>query len=67
MQLDYRQFVMKIEKISEVKPVPYQDFVSTYVKAYYIPELDLEDWVKEHSVSDGVDSRGISILFKYIF
>ena len=49
MQLDYRQFVMKLEKLSELKPLPYQDHVSKYVKAYYIPETDLEAWVKQHN------------------
>lgn len=49
MQLDYRQFVIKLEKISHVKPVPYQDFVSNYIKAYYIPEAELETWVQQHT------------------
>jgi len=49
MQLDYRQFVLKLEKISHVKPVPYQDFVSNYIKAYYIPEAELETWVQQHT------------------
>ena len=51
MQLDYRQFVVKLEKLfsGELKPLPYQDYVSNYVKAYYIPEMDLEGWVKLHN------------------
>jgi len=48
MQLDYRHFVMKLERIAEIKPLPYQDHVVNYVKAYYIPEADLEQWVKIH-------------------
>ena len=51
MQLDYRHFVMKLERIAEIKPLPYQDHVVNYVKAYYIPEADLEQWVKIHEVS----------------
>ena len=50
MQLDYRHFVMKLERIAEIKPLPYQDLVVNYVKAYYIPEADLEQWVKVHEV-----------------
>ena len=50
MQLDYRHFVMKLERIAEIKPLPYQDHVVNYVKAYYIPEADLEQWVKLHEV-----------------
>jgi len=48
MQLDYRQFVIKFEKLSGLKPVPYQQFVSNYIKAYYIPENELGHWVEEH-------------------
>ena len=58
MQLDYRHFVMKLERIAEIKPLPYQDHVGNYVKAYYIPEADLEQWVKIHEVS---------IFGKYLF
>jgi len=48
MQLDFRHFVMKMERIAEIKPLPYQDFVANYVKAFYIPESELEQWVKQH-------------------
>ena len=41
---------MKLERIAEVKPLPHQDHVTNYVKAYYIPEADLEQWVKIHDV-----------------
>ena len=51
MQLDFRHFVMKLERIAELKPLPYQDHVVNYVKAYYIPEAELEHWVKVHPVS----------------
>ena len=51
MQLDFRHFVMKMERIAEIKPLPHQDFVANYVKAFYIPEAELEQWVKQHSVS----------------
>eukprot|EP00095_Tigriopus_kingsejongensis_P008145 snap_masked-scaffold196_size269943-processed-gene-1.9 protein:Tk08145 transcript:snap_masked-scaffold196_size269943-processed-gene-1.9-mRNA-1 annotation:"coiled-coil domain-containing protein 132" len=50
MQLDYRQFLLKLEKMSDLKPLPYQEYVSNYVKAYYIPESDLEAWVKQHNM-----------------
>ena len=42
---------MKLEKTSEQKPLPHQEYVAQYVKAYYIPESDLENWVKYHTVS----------------
>ncbi|CAH2101517.1 unnamed protein product [Euphydryas editha] len=47
MQLDYRQLFVKFEKISRLKPVPYQDYVDKYVKAYYLPRNELEAFVKE--------------------
>ena len=50
MQLDFRHFVMKLERIAEIKPLPHQEYVGTYVKAFYIPEAELEDWVKIHTV-----------------
>ena len=45
---------MKLERIAEIKPLPYQDHVVNYVKAYYIPEADLEQWVKVHEVGNMV-------------
>ena len=49
MQLDFRQFVIKLEKLSGLKPVPHQAYVSNYIKAYYIPESELGQWVEHHS------------------
>lgn len=60
MQLDFRQFVLKLEAISDVKPLPHQDLVVTYVKAYYIPETELEDWVKQHTV------KIFSLVFTFV-
>lgn len=45
MQLDYRQLFVKLEKISGLKPVPYQEYVDSYVKAYYLPRNGLEEFV----------------------
>ncbi|XP_026749335.2 syndetin [Galleria mellonella] len=49
MQLDYRQLFVKLEKISGLKPVPYQDYVDRYVKAYYLPRKGLEDFIRERT------------------
>jgi len=49
MQLDYRQFAMKLEAICGIKPLPHQELVTHYVKAFYIPEAELENWVKYHT------------------
>ncbi|XP_057652521.1 syndetin [Diorhabda carinulata] len=48
MQLDFTQFLTKFEKISSLKPVPHKEYVENYVKAYYLPDLELETWIKEH-------------------
>lgn len=49
MQLDYRQLFLKLEKISGLKPVPNQDYVDRYVKAYYLPRKGLEEFVQERT------------------
>jgi len=61
MQLDYRQFAVKASKIAPELPqiVPYQEFVLGYVKAFYIPEADLESWVQAHKE---VIKRGIGFI-----
>ncbi|XP_030747477.1 syndetin [Sitophilus oryzae] len=48
MQLDFTQFLTKFEKISSLRPVPHKEYVENYVKAYYLPDSELEIWVREH-------------------
>lgn len=31
--------------------MPHKEYVEKYVKAYYLPEVELEKWIKEHKVS----------------
>lgn len=50
MQLDFTQFLTKFEKISGLRPVPHREYVENYVKAYYLPEIELENWIREHKV-----------------
>lgn len=50
MQLDYRQLFVKFEKVAGLKPVPFQDYVDKYVKAYYLPRNGLEEFVQENSM-----------------
>ena len=59
MQLDFRQFVLKLEKLSGVKPLPHQQFVSIYIKAYYIPESELGAWVEQHPEYTAVQLRAL--------
>lgn len=51
MQLDFIQFLSKLEKLTSVRPIRGRDYVENYVKAYYLPEAALESWVREHNVS----------------
>ena len=62
MQLDYRQFAMKLEAICGIKPLPHQELVTHYVKAFYIPEAELENWVKYHTVSKIVPKRCLVVI-----
>lgn len=51
MQLDFTQFISKLEKLTTLRPIPYKDYVEVYVKAYYVPEEQLEKWIRDHTVS----------------
>lgn len=51
MQLDLRQFQLKIESITRLRPLPDASLVEAYIKAFYLPESALEQWVQEHKVS----------------
>ncbi|XP_015119405.1 syndetin [Diachasma alloeum] len=48
MQLDYTQLKSNFEILTSVRPMPHSEYVETYIKAYYIAENILEEWVKEH-------------------
>ncbi|KAM9308738.1 syndetin isoform 2-T2 [Gastrophryne carolinensis] len=48
MQLDFQQFLMKLEKLTDIRPIPDKEYVETYIKAYYLTENDMERWIKEH-------------------
>lgn len=32
------------------RPIPDKEFVEAYIKAFYLNEVDMENWVKEHKV-----------------
>ncbi|XP_070199146.1 syndetin-like [Littorina saxatilis] len=48
MQLDYQQFLTKLDQIVVLKPIPEKELVEAYIKAYYLPDAQLETWVHEH-------------------
>ena len=65
MQLDYRQFAVKLEKLSGQKPVPHQQFVSNYITAYYIPETELGPWVENHPEYSSQQLRALVAAVSY--
>jgi len=32
------------------RPIPGREFVEVYIKAYYLPETQLETWIHDHKV-----------------
>ncbi|KAL5006892.1 hypothetical protein ScPMuIL_015698 [Solemya velum] len=48
MQLDFQQFLSKLEKLVDIKPIPEREYVEMYIKAYYLPESQLELWLQDH-------------------
>lgn len=51
MQLDLRQFQLKVEGLTRLRPLPDATKVEVYVKAFYLPETALDDFCREHTVS----------------
>ncbi|XP_013417386.1 syndetin-like [Lingula anatina] len=47
MQLDFQQLLMKLEKLTNIRPIPEREFVDAYIKAYYLPETQLELWIRD--------------------
>ncbi|XP_053983374.1 syndetin isoform X1 [Hylaeus volcanicus] len=48
MQLDFTQLKSKFETLTCLRPMPHREYVELYIKAYYLPENSLEEWIKEH-------------------
>ena len=46
MQLDYQQFLNQVQQIVVIKPIPEKEMVEDYVKAFYLNEQSLEQWMK---------------------
>jgi len=47
MQLDFQQLLLVMEKISNLRPLPHREYVESYIKAYYLPEVSIEEWIME--------------------
>ncbi|KAF2352717.1 Protein of unknown function DUF2451 C-terminal [Trinorchestia longiramus] len=48
MQLDYQQLTSKLEPLCGLRPLPGRSLVEGYIKAFYLPESALRDWLLEH-------------------
>uniref|UniRef100_A0A0N4ZNS1 Vps54_N domain-containing protein n=1 Tax=Parastrongyloides trichosuri TaxID=131310 RepID=A0A0N4ZNS1_PARTI len=54
MQLDFQQLIFKMENEStewnrEIpKPIYFKSYVDNFIKAYYLPESTLEQWIIQH-------------------
>jgi hypothetical protein len=53
MQLDFTQFLSKLEKMATipVKHLPDREYAESYIKAYYMPDTIMEEWIQNHSVT----------------
>ncbi|CAJ0600446.1 unnamed protein product [Cylicocyclus nassatus] len=49
MQLDFQHLLLKLEPLCNLHPVPHTAFVDGYIKAFYLPENGLEEWITKHS------------------
>lgn len=67
MQLDYQQFLIQLEKLTDLRPIPDKELVESYVKAYYLPEAQLEEWIKDHKVTYFQIKEYTSIIKKIIY
>ncbi|KAE9556302.1 hypothetical protein FO519_000485 [Halicephalobus sp. NKZ332] len=48
MLLDFEQLAKNLEVLSSMKPIPYRIYVEEYIKAYYLPENCMDDWIAKH-------------------
>ncbi|CAF2549790.1 unnamed protein product [Rotaria sp. Silwood2] len=51
MQLDFQQLLRRLERIIEdLKPLPHKEFVENYIKAYYLPEQSIDQWIRDNTM-----------------
>ncbi|KAK6054314.1 hypothetical protein COOONC_08180 [Cooperia oncophora] len=49
MQLDFQHLLLKLSNLRCGRPVPHTAFVEGYIKAFYLPENGLEEWISKHT------------------
>lgn len=50
MLLDYESLNGGLEAITNMKPLPHKYFLENYIKAFYLPQDDLNTWIIHHTV-----------------
>lgn len=48
MSLDLKTLQMGLEKLTTLRPIPKALYVENYIKAYFLPEIEVLPWCKEH-------------------
>ncbi|XP_054168215.1 syndetin-like [Oppia nitens] len=46
MQLDFQQFLTKVDSLTTIKPIPERELVEEFIKAFYLTESALIEWIK---------------------
>ena len=47
--LPLQQLTSKLEPLTALRPLPGKQLVENYIKAFYLPEAALKDWLKQHN------------------
>jgi hypothetical protein len=42
-----------LEELSGLKPLPHRSHVENYIKAFFLPSDELNQWIVHHTVSEG--------------
>lgn len=50
MLLDFDLLCRELETITALKPLPHKNFLNNYIKAFYLPPGNLDEWIVHHTV-----------------
>lgn len=51
MLLDFELLSTELEAISTLRPLPHKAFLENYIKAFYLPQENLDEWIVHHTAS----------------
>jgi hypothetical protein len=49
MLLDFEHMNRELESITGIKPLPHKSFLENYIKAFYLPPENLDEWIVHHT------------------